>query len=253
MQNLTLTSRVQVYWLIVPAIWGTITLIRARSVVHTQDSKWTYGQILPVLILVGVIGVAIGSFLQRDTSTPLPISEEPQRYTDNPPTASTSGQETTPLLQQEARPLFERDFSNPDTTPWISPAIALPCIHVALFTAFFFRYLYDLQPNAASLLVRYIVPVLIGIPASSYTFILLSLGYEKLIAPGQKSSGPYWGLMASVWAVTGGLYSLFLYRQSWAVPLVLDFVVLGVEAVIVLLNVFALVAAKKGRTGVISI
>jgi len=152
-----------------------------------------------------------------------------------------------------AKPLPSSSVITPlPATPWASPAVALPSINIALFTAFYFQYLHDNQPNAASLLVVLLVPVLVGVPVSSYALTLVSLAYQRFGSPERSAKAAYWGLMSAVWAGSGGLYTLYL--GSWEVRHVLDYVILGFGGLVVLVNLAAVVVARAGaRRGEISL
>jgi len=255
LSDLVVSAVSDVFWLIVPAVCGTVALVRTQSAVLKQDSNWTPSQILPVLLLIGTILTLLFAFLFRDTPTPLPISEPAQQYTDNPssPSSSNPGQEPTATLLRESTPLFDQDYSNPTTAPWISPAVALPSLTTVLFTACFFRWWYEIVPNAASLVVRFLVPFLVGIPTASFFFTLLSLAYQRKVAP-EAGSAVYWNFMGLVFAGSGGLYSVYLGMRAWMVLHVLNFVVLGFGGAVVLVNLVAVAMVKSGRErGVLAI
>lgn len=51
--KLVLTSGfVQVYWLIISTIWGTIHIFQTRDSVEMDKNEWTFGQILPIVLLI---------------------------------------------------------------------------------------------------------------------------------------------------------------------------------------------------------
>ncbi|KAK4450602.1 hypothetical protein QBC34DRAFT_424727 [Podospora aff. communis PSN243] len=259
--DLFVSSLSDIFWIIVPAVYGTITLLRARSAFNIQESPWTYGQILPMLLLIGAIIVLVWTFISfRSGPTALPLSQPPQQYTDDGPSSGTLPATSSPHqddevpLMREATPVFEREYTNPNTTPWASAAIALPSANLALFTAFYFRYLYDRQPNAASLLVHFLIPVLVGIPVASYVFTLLSLGYQSVRSPEQSTKKAYWGISSAVWAGSGGLYAFALYLGPWQMFHILNYIIIGFGGLAVLVNVAAaMVARPGGRRGMLAI
>jgi hypothetical protein len=215
-----------------------------------------------VLLLVGAIIVLLWTFISLlNAPAALPLSEPPQQYTDDgsspgalPTTSSPRQDDDAPLLEREATPVFERDYTNPNTTPWASAAVALPSLNLAILTVFYFQYLYDRQPNAASLLVVFLIPVLVGIPVASYVFTLLSLGYQSVSSPEQNTKNAYWGISIAVWSGSGGLYALYLYLGRWQVFHVLNYLIIGFGGLAVLANAAAVVVAwSGGRRGVIAI
>ncbi len=48
----------QVYWLVVSAAWGTLRLAQAKLSVEVDDNEWSFGQILPVFLLIGPLVTA---------------------------------------------------------------------------------------------------------------------------------------------------------------------------------------------------
>ncbi|KAK0647986.1 hypothetical protein B0T16DRAFT_444201 [Cercophora newfieldiana] len=259
LSDLVVSVATDFFWLVVPCVWGTVALTRTRSSARVQDSNWTPSQVLPVLLLAGAVLFLLGAFLLRDTPTTLPLAEpsNSQPYTDNPSSSSgaqhSGAQQPNPVLLRESTPIFDRDYSDPDTAPWISPAVALPCLTTVFFTACFFRLWYYVVPNAASLVVRFLVAFLVGIPTSVFFFILLCLAYQGVVSS-EAGSKVYWRLMALVFAGSGGLHSLYFAFRAWPVLRVLDIVLLSLGGAVVLLNLIAVVVAGLSRRrGVLAI
>ena len=48
----------QVYWLVVSTAWGTLRLAQAKLSVEVDDNEWSFGQILPVFLLIGPLVTA---------------------------------------------------------------------------------------------------------------------------------------------------------------------------------------------------
>ncbi|KAK2604324.1 hypothetical protein N8I77_007266 [Diaporthe amygdali] len=67
----------EVYWLFVILLWGTVKLLGARNMrsddIATAENQWTFGQILPVLLLFGPIFSTTGIFVFRFTDKSVPI------------------------------------------------------------------------------------------------------------------------------------------------------------------------------------
>ncbi|KAK1999796.1 hypothetical protein LX36DRAFT_655132 [Colletotrichum falcatum] len=66
----------EVYWLLVILLWGTAKILAARSAIRSisrqvslDEEQWTFGQILPVFLLLGPLFNMIGIFASKMTST----------------------------------------------------------------------------------------------------------------------------------------------------------------------------------------
>lgn len=69
----------QIYWLIIILLWGTLKLVVARNVIILQgddiaaaENQWTFGQILPVFLLLGPLFSITGIFTSRVADKSLP-------------------------------------------------------------------------------------------------------------------------------------------------------------------------------------
>ncbi|KAF5691399.1 hypothetical protein FDENT_3441 [Fusarium denticulatum] len=58
----------EVYWLFFTIIWITARLIKLRISGHQDDSKWTFGQVLPIILLVAPLALAIEVFHTAPTA-----------------------------------------------------------------------------------------------------------------------------------------------------------------------------------------
>lgn len=68
------------YWLLFTIIWITIKLFKFRIPSNKDDSKWTFGQILPLILLVAPLVVAIEAFYRApESQTPLAIAMDDRR------------------------------------------------------------------------------------------------------------------------------------------------------------------------------
>jgi len=54
---------VQVYWLIISILWGSLHLLRARGHLDNGDKEWGFGQIMPMISLAAPLIAVSGYFL----------------------------------------------------------------------------------------------------------------------------------------------------------------------------------------------
>ncbi|KAG4280369.1 hypothetical protein FPRO06_11702 [Fusarium proliferatum] len=52
----------EVYWLFFTIIWITTRLVKLRVPSNQDDSKWTFGQVLPIILLIAPLALAIEAF-----------------------------------------------------------------------------------------------------------------------------------------------------------------------------------------------
>ncbi|KAK3312585.1 hypothetical protein B0H66DRAFT_570935 [Apodospora peruviana] len=256
--DLLISALSGIYWLLIPAIGGTISLARTRSAIkNVADDKWTFVQLLPVLILLVIFVTALGSFLTTTAS-----SQQQQRPIisgddDAEPLIAPTDEETVgSSFHDRAVALLERDYFY--KSAWASSAVALLCLEVTIFTALCFTDMVRWgSTNAASVLALFAVPVLVGIPSAVFVFVLLCLVYEVVAASSSSSSRDdsestarvswYWVLMAVVLAATGVWSALFHLIRPWGLFDVLVWVLTGVGSAIGLLNLLAVVVLSMGR------
>lgn len=143
-------------------------------------------------------------------------------------------------FHEHAAALLERDRDpyNPAACAWMSAAVALPLLQIFTFTALLFHTVAHMQPNIASALVYFLIPISVGIPSASFAFTLLALGYEALTS-GRATARAYRVLMALTWVATGGAYTVLYFGRPWPGLEIMKFVVAGVGGVIAVLNVFS--------------
>ncbi|KAF4434641.1 hypothetical protein F53441_13658 [Fusarium austroafricanum] len=55
----------EVYWLLFSIIWITIRLVNLRNLGNQDDSKWTFGQVLPVFLLIAPFATAVETFCSK--------------------------------------------------------------------------------------------------------------------------------------------------------------------------------------------
>ncbi|KAF5614512.1 uncharacterized protein FTJAE_13736 [Fusarium tjaetaba] len=73
----------EVYWLFFTIIWITARLIKLRIPGNQDDSKWTFGQILPIILLVAPLVLATEAFYTTSASKE-PTNNHPESPVLNP-------------------------------------------------------------------------------------------------------------------------------------------------------------------------
>ncbi|KAH7131005.1 hypothetical protein EDB81DRAFT_859648 [Dactylonectria macrodidyma] len=53
-----------VYWLLVSTVWGTFRFVKDKSSVSVKENDWTFGQILPMFLLLGPVAALISTILE---------------------------------------------------------------------------------------------------------------------------------------------------------------------------------------------
>ncbi|KAF0323547.1 hypothetical protein GQ607_009228, partial [Colletotrichum asianum] len=73
-----------VFWLFVILLWGTVKVLAARNTIRSkspevalEEEQWTFGQILPVFLLLGPLFAMVGIFASNMTKT---TSNPARRY-----------------------------------------------------------------------------------------------------------------------------------------------------------------------------
>ncbi|KAL3295299.1 hypothetical protein RB213_005373 [Colletotrichum asianum] len=74
----------EVFWLFVILLWGTVKVLAARNTIRSkspevalEEEQWTFGQILPVFLLLGPLFAMVGIFASNMTKT---TSNPARRY-----------------------------------------------------------------------------------------------------------------------------------------------------------------------------
>ncbi|KAF4956049.1 hypothetical protein FGADI_4074 [Fusarium gaditjirri] len=66
----------EVYWLFFTIIWITVRLVKLRLPGNQDDSKWTFGQVLPIILLVAPLALAIETFYAVPTGDDLANNDQ---------------------------------------------------------------------------------------------------------------------------------------------------------------------------------
>ena len=101
------------------------------------------------------------------------------------------------------------------------------------------------------------MPVLVGIPASTFLFIGGCLVWDEVkgyFVEGEEREVKwwwYWVVMGGVWALTGGLFALMVFVGKWHVEEVLFYIVVGVGSGIgaAVLGAVGVVVVERVRDG----
>lgn len=183
----------QVYWLLVSAIWGTIKLFPAKQAAVVEEDSWAFGQVLPAFLLLAPLFTTAEIFselwrgsgisdqgsitdsvneviVHDDHSDPHHLPEEtaPTQPTMPPDTLEEGDtmQLETRRFQGLVRNNLNRDYYHHKSCIWIRTAVALACLQIIAVTVLF---LFDLVSHpgggAASLLVYYSIIILLVSPS----------------------------------------------------------------------------------------
>lgn len=175
-----------IFWLILSGTIGTINLIRARNpVIGDEEDSWTFGQILPVFLLVGPVLMTLQTFsnkedqeipLPRPQSVPFDVSGSRQTETN----AFGEQQEHTQLFsalmtREHLNHILLKDYYV--VTKWMKFAVSLVVfIHFTVLGQIVFLIVGSFPVNtmAAQLAVT-----ILSVPALCYFLILVGLRVEN--------------------------------------------------------------------------
>ncbi|KAK0701870.1 hypothetical protein B0T26DRAFT_735038 [Lasiosphaeria miniovina] len=250
--DLLLSTLTEIYWVLIPAIWGTITLLRAHNIISPSGSeKWAYAQVLAWFVLGAVVLVTISYFFKPSaTVSDLPSHNNPAEPASDEGDILEQGSSAVPAANPnpgfiDQALTFLEDDDKKSSPVWVPAALSLALFQVAAITALFFDKYSDIVPNAATGLALFVaVPLLVGVPVSSYVFILSCVALQR----NQSSGGAKQPWVVASGAIVGsGLLYLLVPQVSWNGLQIAGLVFIGVGGAIVLVNLAALVVVLAGR------
>ncbi|KAF4459269.1 hypothetical protein FALBO_13968 [Fusarium albosuccineum] len=219
-----------VYWLLISAIWGTIKLSLTISSAEVDENEWTFGQILPVFLLLSPFVTAAEIVFDPETkdcdsSSPTTSEDgrhevEENRHTtydepgesrespDGQTTFDEPGESGDSLemrrFRQHMADCFKRNYYDIETCPWILPAVSFACLQIIEVSILMFIDLAVDRSSATRVLGSYAALIFLVFPSATYLFILISLIYEKnTVIP--RNNWAYVILLVLIF----GLYSLY--------------------------------------------
>ncbi|KAF4981581.1 hypothetical protein FZEAL_2647 [Fusarium zealandicum] len=120
-----------VYWLLVSTIWGTMKFFMAKDSARANDFEWTFGQTLPVFLLVAPLLTMMGIVFELGNPKPLPgpqsVGVVPDNIADNAEAVDVeSAPEAQPLTTSSVAAVTEHGPDNTEpvnqqTRPAIQP------------------------------------------------------------------------------------------------------------------------------------
>ncbi|KAJ3454048.1 hypothetical protein MRS44_018680 [Fusarium solani] len=155
--DLLISTLSDVYWLLVSAIWGTVKLFMAKSSAYVDEDDWTFGQILPIFLLLGPLVTTAAIFFepQAQTCPPLAVTVEvneaegagevltPMRAFNRDDEYRSHPAEPTemPRFRQQVENFVRRNYYDFATCPWMPPAVALAFLQILTATVLMFIHL----------------------------------------------------------------------------------------------------------------
>ncbi|KAI1277632.1 hypothetical protein F5Y07DRAFT_81395 [Xylaria sp. FL0933] len=159
----------EIYWLAVSLLWGTLTLLATRdkyavsftyNKVIEQEAQWTYGQTLPVFLLVGPLFYTIGmifselrskngeSTMQMSPTSPTTTQAIVTSHPTDPTARQSMGQPLTDSGGTLPYPLrFDNMFINEMCLSqshgqvfWFGPTFVITLLFIGLLTSIVFVY-----------------------------------------------------------------------------------------------------------------
>lgn len=199
-------------------IWGTFRLQGARDFsgmrpeVVDDENQWTFGQLLPVLLLLSPIFNTFSLFLVKIHHLPPPRNIETMEMgptdafsnsPDEPPkdiTRPLARSQISRLATMDVAPQSwtGRDYYSAAWAPSCVGSVCLACFYTpGLAAGHLFSMAYHMRPQFT--LLRFWVldfgglwSVILGVPMSTTFCIMLGLGLQKWFESSQKRIGKQW-------------------------------------------------------------
>ncbi|KAK7957878.1 hypothetical protein PG988_012726 [Apiospora saccharicola] len=210
----------EVYWLICLVLWGTFNLLSSRESIPQdivlEESQWTFGQILPVLLLGGPF-VAISSNIASEWHNSQALEGNSEQSALNTPHSEGTALEMQNMDTHEAQRRISRspeseglsfwlDRDSFLRSPWIPICLVMPCLLVLGFTiallSQIFNLVYKWKPEI-SLLSVWITEVgllftlLVEYLAACMATVILGLRLNTWIL--NRRQGSRWRYVIFVW------------------------------------------------------
>lgn len=223
-----MTSR-KVYWLLVSAIWGTIKLYKTKDTNGTDEidwtedgteNDWTFGQVLPVFLLIGPVAVAVkGMFDQQPGDTHSATFELSAPRDQNIAEGDEMGiidfnhnNLDTSRFRQDILNCTRRDYYDIATCPWIIPLVIFICAQVLEVTILMFFQIVSphIKSTGAFGSVSYLA--FLAFPSATYMIIFAYLVFEYHGPPRYHNA-----YFVTVFFIILGLYSMYpVWRDTKA-------------------------------------
>ena len=236
--DLATSMLAEVYWLGLVLIWGTFRLIGARNFhemppgVIEDENQWTFGQLLPVLLLISPIFNTFGLFLSKTQKIPSPsVVGTMEMGSDNESSRALNKRPndiTRPLARSQISRLATMDISPQSWTDhdyyaakWMPPCVG------PIFVAFF--YLPGIAAGVLFSIFGHMRPqstpwrfwvtelggiwfVILGIPQSTMFAIMLGMGLDWWFKKKEKPLGRQWlQFMFSAFFMIGYTVAVFWF------------------------------------------
>ena len=241
--DLATSTLAEVYWLGLVLIWGTFRLIGARNFngmppgVIEDENQWTFGQLLPVLLLLSPIFNTFGLFLSKTQKVTNPSAMETVEMGSESESSRALHKRpndiTRPLTRSQISRLATMDVSPESWTDhdyyaskWMPACVGPICLAFfylpGLAAGFLFSIAGHLRPQVT--LLRFWVTdfggiwfVVLGIPQSTMFAIMLGMGLEWWFKEKENPRGRQWlHLMFSTFSMM--IYTSALFYFSLLLP-----------------------------------
>lgn len=137
----------QIYWLIVLVAWGTTKILLTRSSIdidakNDQHDAWTFGQILPVLLLIAPIWSLVTAFAFVDRSERLRRLTRTQENSLMAASATQISSHENVAHSTTAGAVDSRSIGETRYISWYwkGPCLAFPCLLIFVVTCLQFVY-----------------------------------------------------------------------------------------------------------------
>lgn len=210
---------VKAYWLGVVLVWGTFRLIGARNfanipqAVVDDENQWTFGQLLPVLLLLSPVFNTFGLFLAKTHHVPRPQAADTEEMgsvnASHPSLAEPPKDLTRPLARSQISRLATMDVAPRSWTdrdyysaPWMPACVGAVCSACFYLPGIAAGYLFSIAGNLRPQYTPFRFWVIdfgglwfatIGLPLSTCFSIMAGIGLQRWFTSPSKSLGKQWG------------------------------------------------------------
>ncbi|KAH6673231.1 hypothetical protein B0J14DRAFT_66508 [Halenospora varia] len=215
--DLYLSMLSEIYWLLVSIAWGTAHLFITRSSnpeMIAVESDWTFGQILPVVLLAGpLVSIIEYAYPHHQEPTKLEISSssndsliisQPALQLSLLSSPLPSSHHANPQLALINTPLPDLNYR---TLPWYTSFLLLTVLSILSWTTL------TLLPLLTKTYLHSLGYLLIMQPFAMFLYALLSLNFSSSAKRGERK---WLDSVAQVglWLLCGGIGNGFVFLES---------------------------------------
>lgn len=231
--------RTQIYWLLVLVAWGATKLLATRGSARRpadaeQQDAWTFGQILPVVLLIAPIWSLVTAFAFSDrnegirhraethenplmaVSAAAQTSSTPVHVTNFPTQSPVDSRSTRENQVDSSASFITNRYMSCN---WIGCCLAFPCMAIMGVTCTQLIFAATLSGSPKSFWIddmAAIFIILLAYPFAFHCSILIGLVYEDWLLGGQSTSSRSKTFRALLWLTVSIVWVFFILMWSFS-------------------------------------